>query len=229
MKDKFLLDIKDLQKNDKDIEKKSYESIINNLWIKNIKGKDKARGIDEYDTESLTNKTLIPGNIYSFIYKANTATKYNDGTIQFEYYDSLPIVLITNYNSKIIRGINLNLCNFALRTLILNTFYNIDPEFFEKTALQQANKNQIPHSEKISKMLLTEQNETKILQYIKQQYNIQNIGIIYRTYNIQNIKSPRLIEIWQWKYIPFLKYNQSIKQDILNKIYEVINIDKKHI
>ena len=43
---------------------------------------------------------------------------------------------------------------------------------------------------------------------------------------MDNIKEIRMIEIWQYKYIPFLKYDGEIKQDVLNTIYQAVGIDK---
>ena len=228
MKDKFLQDTLKYKQNDPDISKRAFQSIAVNLWIKNLYGKDKAGGIDEYDTEMLYSRWRY-ANIYSFIYKADTAAKYDDGNIKFEYYDSLPVVLITRVTKTYIRGINLNLCNFALRTLILNTFYNLDPEFFDHGALDMANKKNVPFSKNISDLLLTEEGENKIIQYFNRQFNLNHIEYIYRTYNISKIKKLRLIEIWQWKYIPFLKYEETIKQDVLQKIWDITNISKINI
>ena len=54
--------------------------------------------------------------------------------------------------------------------------------------------------------------------YAKKKYNLKNEGFIFRTYNITKIKDIRFIEPWQWQYIPFLKYKQSVKESILTMI-----------
>ena len=53
--------------NDK-FEDKAYSSVIDNLYIKNLWGKEKAMGLDEYNSEQNTNLTFIPGHIYIFSY-----------------------------------------------------------------------------------------------------------------------------------------------------------------
>lgn len=225
-KDKFFTDIKKMNKTNDKYEDKAYESIVENLFLLNKRGKWKAMGLDEYDSESNSKLTLIPGHIYMFKYITDTATKYNDGHIKFEYYDTLPLVLCTGNNKNIISGINLNLCSYELRTLILNDVYNLDPDFFNTKASEQAHQGQLPISQNISKFFINDNGQTKLLNYIKKKYNLQNTGFIFRTYNIKKIKDIRFIEPWQWQYIPFLKYKQSVKESILNMIQNITGISK---
>lgn len=225
-KDKFLTDIKKMNKTNDKYEDKAYESIVENLFLLNKRGKWKAMGLDEYDSESNSKLTLIPGHIYMFKYITDTTTKYNDGHIKFEYYDTLPLVLCTGNNKNIISGINLNLCSYELRTLILNDVYNLDPDFFNTKASEQAHHGQLPISQNISKFFMNDDGQTKLLNYIKKKYNLQNTGFIFRTYSIKKIKDIRFIEPWQWQYIPFLKYKQSVKESILNMIQNITGISK---
>lgn len=164
-----------------------------------------------------------------FKYVTDTTTKYNDGRVKFEYYDTLPLVLCTGNNKNIIQGINLNLCNYGLRTLILNDIYNLDPNFFNSNASVQAHQGQLPISQNISKFFLHEGGQTKLLNYIKKKYHLKNEGFIFRTYNINKIKDIRFIEPWQWQYIPFLKYKQSVKESILTMIQNITGINKINI
>ena len=229
IKDKFLTDIKKMNKTNDKYEDKAYESIVKNLFLQSKRGKEKAMGLDEYDSESNSKLTLIPGHIYMFKYITDTTTKYNDGRVKFEYYDTLPLVLCTGNNKNIIQGINLNLCNYDLRTLILNDIYNLDPNFFNSNASVQAHQGQLPISQNISKFFLHEGGQTKLLNYIKKKYNLKNEGFIFRTYNITKIKDIRFIEPWQWQYIPFLKYKQSVKESILTMIQNITGINKINI
>lgn len=229
IKDKFLTDIKKMNKTNDKYEDKAYESIVKKLFLQGKRGKEKAMGLDEYDSESNSKLTLIPGHIYMFKYVTDTTTKYNDGRVKFEYYDTLPLVLCTGNNKNIIQGINLNLCNYDLRTLILNDIYNLDPNFFNSNASIQAHQGQLPISQNISKFFLHEGGQTKLLNYIKKKYNLKNEGFIFRTYSISKIKDIRFIEPWQWQYIPFLKYKQSVKESILTMIQNITGINKINI
>ena len=42
--------------------------------------------------------------------------------------------------------------------------------------------------------------------------------VIFRNYSISQIKNIRLIEPWQWKYIPYLNYEGSLKKETLSAI-----------
>ena len=225
-KDKFLTDIKKMNKANDKYEDKAYKSIVENLFLLNKRGKEKAMGLDEYDSESNSKLTLVPGHIYMFKYITDTTTKYNDGHIKFEYYDTLPLVLCTGNNKNMIQGINLNLCSYELRTLILNDVYNLDPDFFNHKASEQAHHGQLPISQNISKFFMNDDGQAKLLNYIKKKYNLQNTGFIFRTYSIKKIKDIRFIEPWQWQYIPFLKYKQSVKESILTMIQNITGISK---
>lgn len=225
-KDKFITDIKKMNQDNDKYENKAYESIVSNLFLQNKRGKEKAMGLDEYDSESNSNLTLIPGHIYAFKYITNNPTKYDDGKLKFEYFDSLPIVLCTSNNKNIIQGINLNLCNYGLRTLILNDVYNIDPEFFNHNASIQAHQGLTPISKNISMFFANKDNISKFLNYIKLKYKLSNTSLIFRTYNVNKIKDIRFIEPWQWQYIPFINYKQSVKESILQLIQHITGIDK---
>ena len=225
-KDKFFNDIKEMNENNDKYEDKAFESIVSNLFLQNKWGKEKAMGLDEYDSESNSKLTLIPGHIYAFKYMATHTTKYDDGKIKFEYSDTLPIVLCTSNNKNVVQGINLNLCNYGLRTLILNDVYNLDPEFFNHEASVQAHHGMIPISKNISMFFSKKDNQTKFLNYLKVKYKLQNTALIFRTYNVKRIKQIRFIEPWQWKYIPFINYKQSVKESVLQIIQHITGIDK---
>ena len=228
-RDNFIKNVRKLNEQNDKTEDKAFSSIVENLYLKNIRGKEKAMGIDEYDSEPITNVTLIPGHIYAFSYKAQKPTKYNNGIISFEFYDDAPLLLCMNYNNNLAWGINLNFCNYGLRTLILNDIYNIDPEFFEQTASDLSHRGQFPISKKISSFFMNKDNQTKFLKRIVDLYKIKNYDLIFRTYSTKNVRNIRFVETWQWQYIPFLTYKGSVKTNILNMIQHITGIDKVKI
>ena len=59
------------------------------------------------------------------------------------------------------------------------------------------------------------ENQDKFLNYIKVKYKLSNTALIFRTYNINKIQQIRFIEPWQWQYIPFINYKQSVKESAL--------------
>jgi hypothetical protein len=170
---------------------------------------------------------LLPGNIYIFTYKADKPTIYEvPGSKPIEFYDSVPLVLITSNTASTVRGINLNLCNYGLKTLILNTFYNLDPNFFDSEAQGLAAKKQPVLSKNILTFLGKGNAEATLNAYFKKMYNIDSYDIIFRTYNVNNIKKVRMIEPWQWKTLPNLNYAGDIKKEVLEVIHKITGISK---
>lgn len=230
MNDNFIQETKKRQRDGlTKTEQKAYQSLVDSLFVKKLFGKEKAKGLGEYDGESLFGKTtLYPGCIYEFIYKAETPTKYEDGKIKFEYYDRLPMVLITHISpdGKNVRGINLNLCNYALRTIIINALHNIDQQFYNYECEKMAVNGKCPISNNVARVFLNIMTQRQFIQYIIKTCDLKNTDILYRQYSIDKIKDIRYIETWQHKYIPFLKYNGELRNDILQMIHKVCGIDK---
>ena len=150
-------------------EQRAYESIIDFLFKMRLRGKEKARQLDEFDGETLFGaNTLYPSQIYAFIYEAKNLSTYRFNGKEFKFTDRLPIVLVTHVEGRRFRGINLNLCNYALRTFILNTLFNLDMEFYKRGNLEMANKGRAPISNNAAKVFLNEATEKKFFDYIIQ-------------------------------------------------------------
>jgi hypothetical protein len=202
--------------------KQAHESIVKIIFQLKMRGPEKARQLDEYDGESLFgNVVLLPGQIYAFSYAAKEPSVYDNGKVRFQFYDSLPVLLVTHRNGKNISGINLNLCNSGLRAVIINALHNLDLEFFKRNNMLMAENGQAPYSEKAAGMFASRERESDFLKFITRECKLENPDILYRTYNIERIQDVRLIEIWQHLHIPFLKYYGEIKNDILEAIYKV--------
>lgn len=218
--------IKNVQ-NSKHDSAQAFQDIITDLMVRNKKGEEKCKDLDEFDSESNMSGVLIPGNIYIFTYNAQNPIVYEvPGEKPIEFYDSVPLVLITSNTKTSVRGINLNLCNYELKTLILNIFYNLDPNFFEGNAQSLAAKKQTVLSQKILAFLAKGNAEATLNAYLKRMYNINSYDIIFRNYNVSNIKKIRMIEPWQWKTLPNLDYAGNIKKEVLDKIHKITGISK---
>lgn len=218
--------IKNIQ-NSKHDSAQAFQDIITDLMVRNKKGEEKCKDLDEFDSESNMPGVLIPGNIYIFTYNVQSPAIYEvAGEKPIEFYDSVPLVLITSNTKTTVRGINLNLCNYGLKTLILNIFYNLDPSFFEGDAQKLATKKQAVLSQKILTFLAKGNAEAILNAYLKKMYNINSYDIIFRNYNVSNIKKIRMIEPWQWKILPNLDYAGNIKKEVLDKIHKITGIAK---
>ena len=75
--------------------------------------------------------------------------------------------LITHVENKIVRGINLNLCDYGLRAYILNALHNLDLEFYERKNMEMAENKQAPISNNVAKTFLNKQTEQAFYEYIK--------------------------------------------------------------
>src|SRR5574344_1725576 len=170
MDNKFIEDTKKRQRYGlKKEEQRAYESIIDFLFKMRLRGKEKARQLDEFDGETLFGvNTLYPSQIYAFIYEPKNPSTYRFNGKEFKFTDRLPIVLVTHVEGRRFRGINLNLCNYALRTFILNTLFNLDIEFYKRGNLEMANKGRAPISNNAAKVFLNEVTEKKFFDYIIQ-------------------------------------------------------------
>lgn len=206
------------------------EAIIKSLMVQNNRQNEKLEDLDSYDSESLFNGKIYRGNMYIFTYNAKNPTKYTYKGKDVYFSDSLPVVLITNETSTTIRGINLNFCNKALKTLILNILTNMDEEFYFGGLAQKMAFNKIaPISEKVYRFLSSNNAEEKIIKELKRDYPDIDYNILFRNYAVTNIKNIRLIEPWQWKYIPFLNYDSFDKGETLKAIQKIFGFDTIHI
>lgn len=219
----FINNVKNEQNINDDI---AFKSIINKLMQKNAQKNDKLEDIDSYDSESLFNGKLYRGNIYIFQYEAIKPTKYSYNGKDTYFADSLPIVLMTGETESTIRGINLNFCNKSLKTLILNIITNLDEDFyFKQGAAKLAFNKNLVISKKVYEFLSTPKGEQQIIDELKRAYSKVDYSFIFRNYSVKHIKSIRLIEPWQWKYLPFLTYNSFDKGETLKAIQKISGID----
>ena len=218
----FLKEYKSLQIN----EDEAYEKIVNKLMLKNLKGSDKTYNIDEYDSESAFDGKIFISNIYMFTYAAKSPTFYQYGKYSIQYTDNLPLVLITGWTPTTIRGINLNLCNKGLKVIILDLFYTMDLKFFEGEAEKLASGKDFALSKIIYSFLIEKDSEKQIKDYLSRAYDGIDYNLIFRNYAVSNIKNIRMIEPWQWKYLPALTYSGSIREDELKAIHKISGIDK---
>ena len=142
----------------------------------------------------------------------------------------MPIVLMLKETPKGIRGINLNFCNRGLTTLILNTITNLDENFFFEGLLQKMVFNKVlPVSPKVYAFLVKEDAEKQIKDQLKRYYPNADYDIIFRNYTASKINDVRMIEPWQWKYLPSLTYANFDKGNTLKAIQTIAGIDKIEI
>ena len=225
--DRFLKQIQ----NERSIKNNDAENaIIRSLMVQQKRQSEKLEGLDSYDSESLFNGKIYRGNIYTFLYNAKNQTKYTYKDQSVLFTDTMPVVLIIGETLSTIKGINLNFCNKALKTLILNIITNLDEEFyFDGGAQKLAYNKQLVISQKVYKFLSSDDAEQKIITELERAFKGIDYKSIFRNYSVSNIKNIRLIEPWQWKYLPFMNYNSFDKGDTLKAIQKISGIDQIRI
>lgn len=160
----------------------------------------------------------MPGNIYIFTYNQQNPVTYKTADKTFSFIDTLPIVMVTGFANNIFRGINFNYCPRNIRLQILNTFINTDePYFYNKIELFVRN-NVRPHSDPYNSFIMS--GERNILNHINKATQ-KKCDTLFHNYNANKVISIRMIEPWQWKFIPYLYYKDTMKQEILTRIYQI--------
>lgn len=205
--------------------KDAYDEIVGKLMVKDLRGAEKTNNnLGAYDSESVFAGKIYPGCIYIFSYDAKTPTKYTYQEKNVYFTDSMPIVLITSFGNGVIRGINLNFCNKALKTLVLNLVQNLDPKYFERDAEILTYNKSLPLSKNILAYFNNvEKAEAELASLLQSQCGNVDYSIIFRTYSSSGIKHIRLIEPWQWEYLPFLEYTD-MKGATLSAIQKITGI-----
>lgn len=197
--------------------------LIRDFYVKSKKGDEKINDpIEEYNTEELIPENqIIPGNIYTFIYSSEKPFEYkvDDKSILFE--DKLPVVLILKNNGGTISGINLNMCPPDVKVMILNVVTNIDPKFFETGIQEKIAKKQAPISTKIVQAFTKKDFQHDFIKFLQMIYPDADYNVIFRTYSVGKIRNINRLEYYMWDSLPYLKYDGSIKQDVLGAIWKL--------
>lgn len=194
--------------------------IVENLIYKDLRGAQKTNGfLDAYDSEICFQGKLYSGNIYIFSYNSKSMVKYSYRGKNFTFEDNLPIILMTGQSATCIRGLNLNFCTKPLKALILNMMWNIDTEYYESDIYSFIKNKNIPLSPKIQTFFQSDI-ENKIIKELNR-YEQANYQMLFRNYAVSNIQKIRLVEPWQWKFLPFLSFEASLKGQTLKAIQEV--------
>lgn len=220
MKDFFLKDYKN-NRSEKGITDTANTNIVLNPYYKGKRGNEKVQnGFSEYSSEHLMKKgEIYPGQIYTFVYNAKNPQVYETEEGPIEFVDKLPVVLVLMCNKGIISGINLNMCTPEIRTIILNLICNMDPQFFESGAYEKASKGERPISNELMRKVSEPGFPVQLFTFLNQ-LAPADYQFIFRNYSVSMIRDLNMIEIWQWKYIPHLRYKGSVKEDILQLIWK---------
>ena len=160
---------------------------------------------------------FIPGCFYIFKHQGESLTT-EDG--RKEFHDILPIFLSLRVGDdkgrKFVFGINFNILTKPVRAAILQELYNMDRPFFDNLS-----KEHIKGRHVYSKTILSafaQDSGMRFCDYICTKYRIKKESIAFRKYYFDNILRYRMIDYWQWKYLPFLDVAQGVRGVELSKL-----------
>lgn len=193
----------------------AYQSIITDLFFKNIRGEDRSVDLDFHEMEDSLSSigAMIPGCFYIFAYKDNEMVPTPNGNM--EYHDRVPVLLSCGIGAerngrKYVAGLNVNLLPIPQRAAVLQTLYNIDKQFFDEELYTLAKRNMGGVSKNILKFLGKDGGDA-LMDYLSKKYKVRKDTWAWRRYYLDKIDRLRMIDYWQWKYIPFLDYGEGIR------------------
>lgn len=200
--------------------KKAKKTILVDLYDKNLYGKDRAIDLEFWEDEKYFKEVslFIPGCFYIFRHDGQII-KNQEGK---EFHDVVPIFLALSVGTdregedKYVLGINFNVLTKPVRAAILQELNDADPKFFDNLFLDRWNKKHT-YSKTIVKMFIGPR-LSKFCERICQKYKIDKKSVAFRKYFIKNISKVRLIDYWQWKFLPFLDFEKGIRGVNLAKL-----------
>ena len=205
--------------NEKKLTDLANKTILQDLYDKNLRGQKRAVSLNFWEDEKAFESVgkFIPGCFYIFKHQGESLTT-EDG--RKEFHDILPIFLSLRVGDdkgrKFVFGINFNILTKPVRAAILQELYNMDRPFFDNLS-----KEHIKGRHVYSKTILSafaQDSGMRFCDYICTKYRIKKESIAFRKYYFDNILRYRMIDYWQWKYLPFLDVAQGVRGVELSKL-----------
>ena len=204
----------------KEYERLAYKTIVSDLLVTDTKGLKRAVSLDYWSDEEdfARYDSFIPGNFYIFAYDGE---EVKQGKVK--YHDKVPVMLALSVGEeektkrRYVYGLNFNLLPGITRAVILQEINDYDKEFFEVEIYKEHTKGRHVFSTKVLKMLQPD-GGMKFIKYISEKYKVDKGSFAFRRYYISKILKYRMIDMWQWKYLPFLEYREGVRGAELKKI-----------
>lgn len=200
------------------IEELASYTLFDKYLIENRRAYEKLTFIDSTDQESLiiglNGGMPITGMIYTFYYGEPTKVKVK-GVKDKVYQDIAPLVFCLKSRRDHIIGLNLNMLPVNNRLEFLQQLYVTFPEYFDD-AETKAQNNILSFNTRLMDIV----GQGKIKQLIIDFNNITGNAFhyAYRKYKFEKIRDLRMIEISEWKYIPFYEPKNAFRKMSYSKI-----------
>lgn len=202
----------DILKGTNNISSIATTNILDNYLKFNKSGKDKLIDIESTDQESLLRKQTgglpVPGCIYIFINKSNLVQKIDP---KKTYVDLVPLVFALRTTREELFGINLNMFPMETKVEFLDSYYQLYNGFF-KDIERETESNKIAINETFLKFIMTSEKVSEIINIMNKKSS-ESFHYAYRRYKYKNIIKLRMIEYYQWQYIPFYDDSNSFSSN----------------
>lgn len=182
------------------LEGDAFDYLVGDMLIKEKRGVDKAREITALDMESQSPVDFAPCMIYTFLYISDKPETIGNKI----FGDMVPVILCFTANAHTVTGLNFNLIPNDVRASILDLIVSLNKE----PMFDDSGKFKI--CETLGKLFMMEKGVSAFIKAIENETGLNVSGAV-RTYNIKNIKKPRMIEYDAWKYVPALSFKDAIR------------------
>jgi hypothetical protein len=178
----------------------------------NLKGEKKMYEVDSTDQESVYTKLNggrpIPGGVYTFVY--GEPDKLLIGNNLKDYIDLLPIMFC--YNTHFpddFTGINFNMIPNKERIKFFKAFYDTFKIYLED--IERKIENNVITVNEVFIKIIQSGNGQELLKRFNKATNA-NFNYAFRKYKLNKVKQLRMIELSEWKYIPFYQSKETFKK-----------------
>jgi hypothetical protein len=204
----------------REYESLAYKTIVTDLMVSNVRGIKRAVDLTYWSDEDEFARfgTFVPGNFYVFLYDGDKVSQGKN-----EYHDVVPVMLALGVGNdktshrEYVYGLNFNLLPGLTRAVVLKELHDMDSVFFDTEIYKDHTKGKHVFSKVVVKALQPD-GGVKFIKYISKKYNINKDCFAFRRYYVDNISKYRLVDVWQWKFIPFLEYKEGIRGAEIKKI-----------
>lgn len=203
-------------KDNKAMQDYARKKLLDNLLATPKYKEDKMIDLGDTDMESLVPSQFTPSLFYTFRYESDADNIYG-----LEFKDLIPLVLVTKKTISNVEGINFNLLPMDVRAVILNTINKSYNGYYTGQGLNDAQSGKLAINNNFAALLLDNKSRMAFMRYLEENLGVP-ITAAYRSYSIKHIKYPRMIEYCDYKYIPLLCFEDSVRGEKLDKIQQEV-------
>ena len=179
--------------------------LIKNTLSEKLVGEQKLVDFDSSDMESKIKGSVLPSLFYTFMYKAE-----EDVISGIRFSDAIPVVLCFKRSTKWLEGLNFNLLPNEVRAAILDIIDKSTDNYYSEKGKNLAINGNIAVNETLVGVLADDNQRMALLNLLEKRMGV-SIKSAYRRYNLSHIENLRLIEYGDYKYIPLLCFESSVR------------------